>query len=73
MAIAPAAAGGVDVYLKVQTKRAGAIKGESRGKDHLDEIVVHGWNWGVAVSAALGSTQVTGKSVADRWAVATPV
>lgn len=58
---APAASGGVDVYLAVQTRRAGKIKGESTALDHKDEIVVHSWKWGVAASSALGSSAATGR------------
>ena len=56
-----AGSGGVDVFLSVKTKRAGAIKGESHVADHKDAIVVHGWNWGVAASSAIGATQATGR------------
>jgi type VI secretion system secreted protein Hcp len=52
---------GVDVFLHVKSKRAGAIKGESVAADHKDAIIVHGWSWGVAASSAIGSTQATGR------------
>lgn len=51
----------IDVYLSVQTKRAGKLKGESTALDHKEEIVVHGWSWGMAASSALGSAQATGR------------
>lgn len=59
----PASGGGgaIDVFLSVQTKRAGKLKGESQAVDHKEEIVVHGWSWGLAASSALGSTQATGR------------
>lgn len=59
----PASGGGgaIDVFLSVQTKRAGKLKGESQAIDHKEEIVVHGWSWGLAASSALGSTQATGR------------
>lgn len=50
-----------DVFLSVQTKRAGKLKGESHAADHKDDIVVHGWNWGVFSPSALGSSQATGR------------
>jgi len=50
-----------DIYLSVQTKRAGKVKGEAVTPGHEDDIVVHGWNWGVAASSALGSSQATGR------------
>jgi type VI secretion system secreted protein Hcp len=51
----------IDVYLSVQTKRAGKLKGESRVAPHADDIIVHGWSWGVSASSALGSSQATGR------------
>jgi len=59
----PIASGGIaaDVFLAVKTKRAGDIKGESTATDHENAIVVSGWRWGVASSAALGSAQATSR------------
>lgn len=51
----------IDVYLSVQTKRAGKLKGESQAAGHEGEIELRGWGWGVAASAALGSAQATGR------------
>ena len=56
-----AASGGVDVFLSVKTKRAGAIKGESVAADHKDAIVVQSWSWGVSASSAIGTGQATGR------------
>ena len=50
-----------DVFLRIQTKRAGLIKGESVDPQHLDEIQLISWNWGVSSPTALGSTQATGR------------
>ena len=61
MPAAPTPHSAIDLFLSVQTKRAGKLKGESSAKGHTDEIVVHGWSWGVATSSALGSSQVTGR------------
>ena len=52
---------GIDVFLSVKSKRAGAIKGESHAAEHKDAILVHGWSWGVAASSAIGTTQATGR------------
>lgn len=52
---------GADVYLALKTKRAGDIKGESIAPDHENAIIVHGWTWGVASSAALGSAMATSR------------
>jgi type VI secretion system secreted protein Hcp len=53
--------GAIDVFLSVQTKRAGKLKGESTAVDHKEEIVVQGWSWGLAATSALGSAQATGR------------
>lgn len=50
-----------DVFLHVQAKRAGKIKGESSARDHVDDIVVLGWTWGVSAAAAIGSTSATSR------------
>ena len=51
----PSGASAADIYLHVQTKRAGKIKGESTSTGHADDIVVTGWHWGVRANSALGS------------------
>jgi type VI secretion system secreted protein Hcp len=51
-----------DIYLAVQAKRAGKVKGEASAPGHEGDIVVHSWSWGLAAGHALGST----KSVARR-------
>ena len=40
-----------DVFLSVQTARAGLIKGESAAIGHADEIAVRGWRWGLAANS----------------------
>ncbi len=50
-----------DIYLSVQTKRAGKVAGEAVAVGHVDEIRLRGWNWGMAASSAMGSTQATGR------------
>ena len=52
---------GSDVYLHVQTKRAGKIKGESVAEGHADDIQLIGWSWGVAAGSAIGSTAATAR------------
>lgn len=59
-ALAPSG-GAIDVFLSVQTKRAGKLKGEAQANEHKDEIIVNGWNWGMSASSALGSAQATGR------------
>ena len=58
---AAAAAGGSDIYLHVQTRRAGKIKGEAVASEHEDDIVVARWNWGLAAGSAMGSGQATAR------------
>jgi type VI secretion system secreted protein Hcp len=50
-----------DIFLLVQTKRAGKIKGEGRTEGHTDDIEVSSWSWGVAAASAIGSTAATGR------------
>lgn len=40
------------MFLAVRSARAGDIKGESVAVDHTDEIVVHGWHWGMSQQVA---------------------
>ncbi|MFT3734773.1 MAG: type VI secretion system tube protein Hcp [Rhodocyclaceae bacterium] len=46
------AAGGGDMFLKIQGSRTGAFKGESRDPAHLDEIQVVAWGWGMSGNAS---------------------
>jgi type VI secretion system secreted protein Hcp len=50
-----------DIFLHVQTARAGKIKGEANTKDHQNDIDVRSWNWGLAASSAIGSGMATGR------------
>lgn len=50
-----------DMFLHVQAKRAGKIKGEASTSDHVDDIEVRSWTWGVSSAAAVGSTEATAK------------
>lgn len=66
--MAPATLGGLnaggsaaDVFLHVQTKRAGKIKGEASSPGHVNDIVVSAWQWGLSASSALGHTQATAR------------
>ena len=52
---------GSDIYLHVQTKRAGKVKGEVTVGGHTDDIQIRGWTWGASASSAIGSTQATGR------------
>ena len=50
-----------DIFLHVQTKRAGKIKGESKTAGHADDIHIAAWSWGVAANTAIGSTERTAR------------
>lgn len=58
---APAVGAASDLYLFVQTKRAGKVAGEAVALGHEGEIQLQGWNWGMDAGSAIGSTQATGR------------
>jgi len=60
-AVNPAPGAGADAYLSVRTKRAGELKGEVLAKGHEHSIEVHGFQFGVAASSAIGSGQATAR------------
>jgi type VI secretion system secreted protein Hcp len=60
-ALNPAPVAGADAYLSVRTKRAGELKGEVSAKGHENSIDVHGFEFGVAASSAIGSGQATAR------------
>jgi type VI secretion system secreted protein Hcp len=60
-AVKGAPAVGADAYLSVRTKRAGELKGEVSAKGHENSIEVHGFEFGVAASSAIGSGQATAR------------
>lgn len=45
-----------DFFLKLDTVRGGAVKGEAQDKDHKEEIDVVGWSW--SISAPTSATGV---------------
>jgi type VI secretion system secreted protein Hcp len=51
----PAGSAGADMFLHVQGKRAGKIKGESNSPGHVDDIMLTGWQWGVEARMAPGT------------------
>jgi type VI secretion system secreted protein Hcp len=59
--IVVAASAASDVFLHVQTKRAGKIKGEGVTEGHTDDIGVFTWGWGVSANTAIGSTERTAR------------
>ncbi len=57
MATQHAGSGKSDIFLHVQAKRAGKLKGESKVANHVDDIQVESWMWGVSSFSAADSTQ----------------
>lgn len=58
-----------DIFLRVQTQRAGAIKGEVATAGHAGDIAVLGWNWGVSANTAIGATERTARRAYKRLVV----
>jgi type VI secretion system secreted protein Hcp len=50
-----------DIYLSIQAKRAGKIKGEAVTPGHVDDIVLLGWNWAMTGSLSAGSSMASGR------------
>jgi type VI secretion system secreted protein Hcp len=44
-----------DMFLKIETAKQGAIKGESQDGAHKNEIDVVGWSWGMQAHTSLGA------------------
>jgi len=60
----PAAASdrsGSDIFLAVQTKRAGKLKGEASAPGHVDDIEVRSMTWGVSSPTAVGAVAATAR------------
>lgn len=53
--------GNSDIFLHLQTKRAGKAKGEVVVSGHEGDICVTSWSWGVAATSAIGATQSTAR------------
>jgi type VI secretion system secreted protein Hcp len=63
-----------DMYLAVRSARAGDIKGESQASSHVDEIVVHGWSWGLSQQVAAAAPDGgSGKQAGKRRSLRTIV
>jgi type VI secretion system secreted protein Hcp len=50
-----------DIFLDVQARRAGKIKGEVATADYADDIQLMSWRWGVSAGSAIGSTAATSR------------
>jgi type VI secretion system secreted protein Hcp len=51
-----------DIFLKVETTRAGALRGESTDPNHVGEIALVDWSWGMVSRTEAGSFQATGRA-----------
>jgi type VI secretion system secreted protein Hcp len=51
-----------DMFLKVESARSGAIKGEANDSVHGGEIDVVGWSWGMRSASAMGGSGPAAKS-----------
>jgi type VI secretion system secreted protein Hcp len=60
---------GVDVYLDVQAKRAGKLKGESTALGFEGDIIVSRWSWGVEASSAAGSARALARRAYDKLVI----
>lgn len=45
-----------DMFLRLEGKSTGLIKGESNVTEHPDEIEIFEWSWGITGSTGLGGT-----------------
>ena len=52
---------GADIYLSVNTKRAGKLKGEAGVPGHENSVNAHGFQFGMSSSSAIGSGQATSR------------
>lgn len=43
-----------DMYLRLEGKKSGVVKGESNVVGHVEEIELSDWSWGMTGSGALG-------------------
>lgn len=50
-----------DIFLNVQAKRAGRIKGEATSTGHEDEIAIDSWRWAVQAGSAIGAAAGTAR------------
>lgn len=51
-----------DMFLKLEGKVSGAIKGESQDGKHKDEIDVLSWSWGMTARTTLGGGGLASKA-----------
>lgn len=59
--LAPTTLATSDLFLHVKTRRAGKLKGEAVAPDHVDDIVLRSWQWGLSAASAMGSGQAAAR------------
>jgi type VI secretion system secreted protein Hcp len=61
--------GVADIFLSVNGKKQGQIKGECRAAGHVDEIDALSWQWGMSSPSAVGTTQATRRRVHEELVI----
>lgn len=54
-----------DMFLKIESARQGAIKGEATDAAHTEEIDVLSWSWGMRAQTALSGAGAASKATLD--------
>ena len=54
-----------DMFLKIETQRQGAIKGEALDDKHKNEIDVMSWSWGMRAQTAMAGAGAGSKATLD--------
>lgn len=53
-----------DMFLRVESARAGRVSGESRDPGHTDEIDLESWSWGMSTPTGVGGAS-TGRTTIE--------
>lgn len=51
-----------DMFLKLESKRAGAVRGEANAPGHAGEIEIRAWSWGMQSASGIGGKSPTAMS-----------
>jgi type VI secretion system secreted protein Hcp len=58
-----------DMFLKIESARQGAIKGEAQDENHKDEIDVVDWSWGMEAKTALSGGGASPKATLSELSI----
>src|SRR5512146_2262339 len=58
-----------DMFLKIESARQGAIKGEAQDENHKDEIDVVNWSWGMEAKTALSGGGASPKATLSELSI----